>query len=199
MPMQLSTAAKNRAADAIVQPIKTADGTLRLKAGTTVVVSFTPVRFSAAASNGVVTADAIAPKDATAAGVVNVWELLDNTAALIASGVAGQRYQITSLDRVNSKVNVTGDLTSVFAARSNVTLHNKNDTTQNVYVTVDNAGPTYDSVANVTTIPIFEDLNAPPYSTLNWTHIHVGEVGLDNNNINVDQRVTVDSFKITVR
>jgi len=198
MPVNLGTEAKNRAAEAIVQPIKTTTGILELLQGSTIIVSFNDVQFPGSASNGTVTASTITPKDATAAGTVNAWRLKDNGGVVIASGVAGQRYQIAALNRATSTIEVTGDVTAQFPARSSLTLHNKNDTAQNVYILVDDDPPTYDAVSNRTSIPVHPDLNAPPYSTLTWTHVHPGELGLDNSNIQVDQRVTVDSFKITV-
>lgn len=199
MPMNLSTSAKNRAAEAVVQPISAADGTLQIRQGTTVLVSFTPVRFPNPASGGKITSSAIAPADAVAAGVADNWRLLDNLSAEIANGVAGQRYGITAIDRSADTIKVAGDRTAIFTPRSSVTLHNKNDTTQNVYVTVDNQGSTYDIPTNTTTIYILEDLNSPPYDALTWTHIHAGELGMDNTNIQVDQRVSIDNFSIAVK
>lgn len=199
MPMNLSTSAKNRAADGIVQPIAAADGTLQIRQGGTVLVSFSPVRFPNPASNGTTTSAAINPADATASGVADNWRLLDSLNAEIANGVAGQRYGIISIDRGPDTIRVAGNRTTVFTPRANVTLHNKNDTTQNVYVTVDNAGSSYDSITDTTTINIFEDLAAPPYDTKTWTHIHVGELGMDNTNIQMDQRVSIDNFSITIK
>lgn len=193
----LSVPARQRAASAIVSTIA-GNGKLRLFQGSTLLVQFDSVSFGAPDSSGYIGASGIPSSMAVATGYVDRWELLDGSNDLVASGTAGQRHRIVTENRSQSWVIVNGMLNGIYTPRINVTLHNKNNFSHNVYLRLNSIGSEYDSGFNVTKIYFHEDLSSSEYSPLLWTHIHVGELGMDNAYVIEDQVVTVNYIRFTV-
>lgn len=202
MPFFLSSAARIRAVDALLLPIRTTPGSLMIAdSAFNPLVVFTNVLMSDADSSGFSSSNALSDTPAMATGVATYWALRENNGTVIVQGDCGQRIKIAAggISKPSSTITVNGNHSGTFLPRVPVTLVNLNNATHNIYSVVASGGATYFPATDTTVIPIAESLDNPLYSSFTWTHIHVGEAGLDNLNIMEDQLVRVTSFRVTVR
>lgn len=198
MPFSLSLTARQRGANGVVQPLQSVQGKLRLLADNTLIVEFPTLQFSTADSSGFVNATGLGLANAVASGVVNKWRILDNSNNEVMSGDGGQRHKILSENRSQSWVTISGNHTSTFTSRARATLHNRNNLNHNVYLRLAPVASEYNSANDTTRIYFYENLADSAYSSFVWTHVHIGELGLDNANIVEDQVVQVNNLRFAI-
>lgn len=192
MAVTHSTAAKNAAADAIVDLVDAGSGAgyIEILDGATLLATLvcSDPAFGAAAA-GVATADTITDEaSADDTGTADVWKLYDSDDTLIVSGTVGQKRAITGtvVDGAGGSVQVSGDHTGEFAAGTDFTIvgSSSNDGSYTV-ASVSESGGT-------TTIVIEADQTLA--DTTADGDVHVGEIGMDNTSIAVTQTVSLSSF-----
>lgn len=191
--VNLSVEAKNAACQAVVDLLSNGGKLGIYDASNNKLVEFvwTSAVFGTP-SNGEATANSVAPVEALMDGTATTWKLQKPNNVDVMWGVVGQRYKIVEYNAVNNTVKVAGNKTSIFVARSIVTLVFKTNPSQNIVVRVDDSGPTFDGTNTV--IPIFEDIPTSPI----YNFIHLGMLGLDNVDIKESQIVQIGSFKYRV-
>lgn len=194
--VNLSADAKNAACSAVVTLAQNG-GKLQLLTSENVLVAefiWSGAVFGSV-SNGEATANPVNSTSAVADGTVTQWKMLYYTGSAYSDlmwGVVGQRYKIVSYDLVNNTITLGGDKSSIFTARTEITLVNTSNPADNLICHVDDEGPTYNGTNTV--IPIFEDLVSP----FNYSFAHIGLLGLDNVDVKETQTVQLSSFKYRI-
>lgn len=196
--VNLSTAAKNAACDAVTNLVSTGGKLLIQDDSNNILAQFTWTNkavFGAASGGEAVAVNPDTnPVDAIADGTATQWKLQNSSSVDVMWGAVGQRYKIVSMSGINpTVVVVSGNRTNIFTKRSIVTLVDKDNQANNQVVRVDNQDPVYNSGTNQTTITLFESV-----TTGGLDYIHVGLLGLDNVDIKEGQPVQLTSFRYRV-